>query len=77
MMKRIILLMLVVLLTLTAMAQKPLPAPTGVDRAYLQSGDGRAADATHQKQFYAQGPHVFFDIAPLRHASWDEYDRSD
>lgn len=27
-----------------------------------------------QKQFYAQGPHVFFDIAPLKYASWDEYE---
>jgi ketosteroid isomerase-like protein len=69
---------LAVFLTLTAMAQKATkPAPTGgVDRAYLQKiWDGWAAlDATHQKQFYAQGPHVFFDIAPLKYASWDEYE---
>ncbi len=23
--------------------------------------------------FYAKGPHTFFDIAPLKYASWDEY----
>ena len=36
--------------------------------------DGWATlDPAGQKQFYAQGPHVFFDIAPLKYGSWDEY----
>jgi ketosteroid isomerase-like protein len=26
-------------------------------------------------KFYADGPHTFFDIAPLKYASWDEYDK--
>jgi ketosteroid isomerase-like protein len=30
-------------------------------------------DASKQKQYYAQGPHVFFDIAPLKYNNWDEY----
>ena len=26
-------------------------------------------------QYYATGPHTFFDIAPLKYASWDEYQK--
>ena len=26
-------------------------------------------------QFYASGPHTFFDIAPLKYSSWDEYQK--
>jgi ketosteroid isomerase-like protein len=46
-----------------------------VDKAYLQKiWDGWATlDPAGQKQYYAQGPHVFFDIAPLKYADWDEY----
>ena len=61
-------------------AQKPktTKASTGVaaiDKAYLQKiWDGWGAlDPAAQKQYYAQGPHVFFDIAPLKYGSWDEY----
>ncbi len=54
-------------------ASKPVAA---VDKAYLQSiWDGWAsADLDKQGQFYAQGPgHLFFDVAPLKYNSWDEY----
>jgi ketosteroid isomerase-like protein len=46
-----------------------------VDKAYLQKiWNGWATlDATSQKQYYAQGPHVFFDVSPLKYGSWDEY----
>ena len=46
-----------------------------VDKAYLQKiWDGWATlDGAGQKQYYAQGPHVFFDTAPLKYGSWDEY----
>ena len=47
----------------------------GVDRAYMQEiwdGWGKL-DAAHQAQYYAKGEHTFFDIAPLRYSSWDEY----
>jgi ketosteroid isomerase-like protein len=65
-----------------AVAQKAAPpasppaAPAAVDKAYLQSiWDGwTAADLDKQKQFYAQGSgHLFFDVAPLKYNSWDEY----
>ncbi len=53
---------------------KPAPA---VDRAYLQSvWDGWGTlDAAHQTRFYAQGPHVYFDEAPLKYDSWGAYER--
>jgi ketosteroid isomerase-like protein len=46
-----------------------------VDKAYLQKiWDGWATlDPAGQKEYYAQGPHVFFDIAPVKYGSWDEY----
>lgn len=46
-----------------------------VDKAYLQKiWDGWGTlDAAGQKQFYAQGARVFFDISPLKYGSWDEY----
>ncbi len=46
-----------------------------VDRTYLQKfWDGWASlDPAGVKQYYAQGPHVFFDIAPVKYGSWDEY----
>jgi ketosteroid isomerase-like protein len=60
--------------TKKAAAKAPSGAP---DKAHLQKiwdawstlGPANAA------QFYAPGPHVFFDIAPLKYASWDEYQK--
>jgi len=70
---------LMVCLAMLAAAQKKAAktaAAGAVDKAYLQKiWSGWATfDAAGQKQYYAQGPHVFFDIAPLRYASWDEYE---
>ena len=50
------------------------PAP---DKAYLQKiWNGWATlDPANTAKFYAQGPHVFFDIAPLKYNSWDEYEK--
>lgn len=68
---------LVLCLAMAGTAQKaPKAGAAGaVDKAYLQKiWDGWATlDAAGQKQYYAQGPHVFFDIAPLKYGSWDEY----
>jgi ketosteroid isomerase-like protein len=52
------------------------PASAEVDRAYLQSiWDGWSSNEVEkQSRFYAQGPgHLFFDVAPLKYNSWDEY----
>ncbi len=49
------------------------PAP---DKAYLQKiWDGWATlDPANTAKFYATtGQHTFFDIAPLKYNSWDEY----
>ena len=50
----------------------PLP-----DKAYLQKiWDGWSTlDPSKVAEFYAQGQHVFFDIAPVKYESWDEYDK--
>jgi len=49
----------------------------GPDKALLQKiWDGWATlDPANTAQYYAQGPHTFFDIAPLKYASWDEYEK--
>jgi ketosteroid isomerase-like protein len=76
MMRRVAVLAFAVCMTITGFAQKAAKASAGsVDKAYLQKiWDGWATlDAAGQKQFYAQGAHVFFDIAPLKYGSWDEY----
>src|SRR5579859_7204273 len=50
------------------------PAP---DKAYLQKiWDGWATlDPANTAKFYATGSHTFFDIAPLKYNSWDEYEK--
>jgi ketosteroid isomerase-like protein len=47
------------------------------DKAYLQKiWDGWATlDPSNTAKFYATGPHTFFDIAPLKYSSWDEYEK--
>jgi ketosteroid isomerase-like protein len=49
------------------------PAP---DKALMQKiWDGWSTlDPANVAQYYARGPHVFFDIAPLKYASWEEYE---
>ena len=81
MLKRRAVIAFVVALAVTGFAQKGGSRPqkkgegSVVDKAYLQQiWNGWATlDAAGQKKFYAQGPHVFFDIAPLKYSSWDEY----
>jgi len=48
------------------------PAP---DKAYMQKiWDGWATlDPANVAQYYATGPHTFFDIAPLKYNNWEEY----
>ena len=50
------------------------PAP---DKAYMQKiWDGWSTlDPGNVAKYYASGPHTFFDIAPLKYASWDEYEK--
>ncbi len=50
------------------------PSP---DKAYLQSiWDGWSTlNPANVEKFYATGPHTFFDIAPLKYGSFDEYEK--
>ena len=45
------------------------------DKVLMQKiWDGWATlDPANTAQFYAKGQHTFFDIAPLKYNSWDEY----
>lgn len=74
--RRFVVLGLVLCLAIAGAAEKAKSgAPGAVDRTYLQKiwSGWATLDAAGQKQYYAQGPHAFFDIAPLKYASWDEY----
>lgn len=53
--------------------QKTSSAP---DKAYLQSiWDGWSTlNPENVAKFYDSGPHTFFDIAPLKYESWQQYD---
>jgi ketosteroid isomerase-like protein len=76
-MKRFIsILMCLVALALFADAQmkkaKAGPAP---DKALMQQiWDGWATlNPDNVAQYYAKGPHTFFDIMPLKYSSWEQY----
>jgi ketosteroid isomerase-like protein len=78
--RTVAILMSVLVLTLTTFAQKKTHRSTtaagpGLTKEYLQKiWNGWAAlDPANQAQYYAKGPHVFFDIAPVKYNSWDEY----
>jgi ketosteroid isomerase-like protein len=47
------------------------------DKAHLQKiWDGWGTlNPDNVAKFYASGPHTFFDIAPLKYSSWDEYQK--
>ncbi len=79
------LILLVLLLALPLAAQNasappaksaPASATSTIDKAYLQSiwNAWATNDIENQGRFYVQGPgHLFFDVAPLKYSSWDEY----
>jgi len=59
-------------------ADQKTAATTAPDAAYLQKiWDGWCTlDPANVAQYYASGPHTFFDIAPLKYSSWDEYQKN-
>ena len=66
--------------SLTLAQRKKAPAKAaggGPDKAHLQKiwDAWSTLDPANAAQFYASGPHVFFDIAPLKYGSWDEYQK--
>ena len=56
-------------------AKKAASNGSAPDKAYMQKiWDGWATmDPANVAKYYATGPHTFFDIAPLKYGSWDEY----
>lgn len=61
----------------TKKSAKKMAAAPAPDKAYLQKiWDGWSTlDPANTAKFYATGPHVFYDIAPLKYNSWDEYEK--
>ena len=53
------------------------PASGAPDNAHLQKiwDAWSTLDPANAAQFYASGTHVFFDIAPLKYNSWEEYQK--
>jgi ketosteroid isomerase-like protein len=83
-MKRFLALSLCLLaLTLSGSAQtkkaaaKKAPAGPAPDKPLMQKvWDGWSTlDPANVAKYYATGPHVFFDIAPLKYGSWEEYEK--
>jgi ketosteroid isomerase-like protein len=83
-MKRLSIVLLCLLaLTVSSVAQtskaaaKKSAAPAALDKAYLQKiwDAWSTLDPANAAKFYASGPHTFFDIAPLKYRSWEEYDK--
>ena len=58
-------------------ASKKSPAGPAPDKALVEKiwQGWSTLDPAHTAQFYASGPHTFFDIAPLKYDSWDEYEK--
>lgn len=82
MIKRSLTLLLCILaLALSSFAQKASPKMSSgpvPDKAHMQKiwDAWSTLDPANAAQFYAKGDHVFFDIAPLKYASWDEYQKT-
>jgi ketosteroid isomerase-like protein len=78
-MKRLFVLLCLLTLSLSVFAQlsnKKSPTPPAPDASYLQKiWDGWSTlNPDNTAKFYAGGPHTFFDIAPLKYGSWNEYE---
>ena len=76
--RRLAVLACMLALSLSALAQKKSSKMAGgpiPDKALMQKiWDGWSTlNPDNTAQYYAKGPHTFFDIAPLKYNSWDEY----
>lgn len=62
-------------LTAPGLAKEMTGAKAGPDKAHCQKiWDGWSTlNPDNVSDFYASGAHTFFDIAPLKYSSWDEY----
>jgi len=73
----VVVLVLIVGLSLGQMKKAAKAAGGGPDKALMQRvwAGWSTLDVSNVSEFYATGPHVFFDIAPLKYASWEEYQK--
>ena len=70
-------------LTGSSIAKAPKPTAKGSaagpapDSAYMQKiwAGWSPLDTANVAKFYADGPHTFFDIAPLKYSSWEDYEK--
>jgi len=58
-------------------AKKAMSNGPALDKAYMQKiWDGWSTfNTANVEQYYGRGPHTFFDIAPLKYSSWEEYEK--
>lgn len=82
MLKRFLtLLICVLLLSLSTFAASKKPAAKaasgGPDKAFLEKllEGWNTGDPANMTQYYVQGDHTFFDIAPLKYNNWPEYQK--
>ena len=73
-----VVLMVVLALSLATFAQKKsakMAAGSMPDRALMQKiwTGWSTLNPDNVAEFYSKSPHTFFDIAPLKYNSWDEY----
>ena len=73
---QVLILMFALCLSAAADSHKKASAGPAPDKALLQKVlDGWSTlDPADAAKFYAAGPGTFFDVTPLKYASWDEYE---
>ena len=74
--RRLALLIVVLALSTSLFADKKSDRSAGAPDKILMQNIWNAwstRDPANAAQFYDKGQHVFFDIAPLKYNSWDEY----
>jgi ketosteroid isomerase-like protein len=79
MLKHLTLCSVALLLSISALGQakaSKMMSRSMPDKAYMQKiWDGWSTlDTANVAHFYAKGDHTFYDIAPLKYASWEEYE---
>jgi len=78
-MRNRLIVLLVCLLVVAAAAQtkssKKMMASGAPDRALMEKiwAGWSTLNSDNVAEYYAKGPHTFYDIAPLKYGSWDEY----
>jgi ketosteroid isomerase-like protein len=67
--------LLALIASIFAQSKKSGTAIAPPDRAHIQKiwDSWATLNPDNAAQYYATGPHTFFDIAPLKYSSWDEY----